>query len=118
MADDNQEGSMAELIPLNSPARSMPLSHSMNVERERHLERILDASEGLINEKFRRGQSEHGGNIWEKPGMLQHAMEENADQVVYLYTLEGQMSALAFALRTGAVTPVEAADALERMLRT
>ena len=57
----------------------MPLSHSMNVERERHLERILDASEGLISDKFRRGQAEHGGNIWEKPGMLQHALDESAD---------------------------------------
>ena len=118
MADDNQEGAMVELIPMDSPARSMPLSHSMNVERERHLERILDASEGLISDKFRRGQAEHGGNIWEKPGMLQHALDESADQVVYLYTLEGQMSALAHALRTGAITAKDAADALERMLRT
>ncbi len=117
MADDNQEGAMVELIPMDSPARSMPLSHTMNVERERHLERILDASEGLINEKFRRGQAEHGGNLWEKPGMLQNALEENADQAVYLFTLDGQMSALAFALRSGTITPQDAADALERMIR-
>ncbi len=117
MADDNQEGSMAELIPMDSPARHLPASHTMTVERERHLERVLDASESLIDQKYRRGQAEHGANLWEKPGMLAHALEEAADQQCYLITLDEQISGLAIALRRGTVTPEEAAAALERMLR-
>jgi hypothetical protein len=111
------DDAMAELIPLDSPARHLPRSDDMTADRERHLAAVLDSAHALIDQKFRAGQVQHGGNIWEKPGMLQHAIEEVADQTVYLFTLEGQMSALALALRSGTITAQDAAGALERMLR-
>lgn len=111
------DDAMAELIPLDSPARRLPQSDDMTPDRERHLAAVLDSAHSLIDKKFRAGQVQHGGNIWQKPGMLQHAIEEVADQTVYLFTLEGQMSALALALRSGTITPEDAAGALERMLR-
>jgi hypothetical protein len=114
---DEIEDAMAELIPFDSPARHLPRSSDMTPDRERHLESVLKSATSLIDQKFRRGQVEHGGNLWEKPGMLRHAIEENADQCVYLFTLEGQMSALAVGLRSGAISPLDAADALERLLR-
>ena len=115
--DEPIEGAMAELIPLDSPARSTPLSHVMTVERDRHLERIVDEAEALIVDKYRRGQAEHGFNLWEKPGMLEQAMQETADQFAYQVTLGEQMSGLALALRRGTITNEEAAAALERMIR-
>jgi hypothetical protein len=108
------EDAMAELIPLDSPARHL----DMTPDREKHLAAVKTSAISLLDLKFRRGQAEHGGNLWEKPGMLQNALDENADQAVYLFTLEGQMSALALALRNGAISPEAAADALDRMLRS
>jgi hypothetical protein len=114
---DEIEDAMAELIPFDSPARHLPRSPDMTPDRERHLAAVLKSATSLIDRKFRRGQVEHGGNIWEKPGMLHHAMDEAADLFPYLVTLEGQMSALALGLRSGAITAEEAADALERLIR-
>lgn len=114
---ENLEDAMSEVVPLDSPARHLPRSAGMTPDRERHLSAVLDSAHALIDQKFRAGQEAHGGNLWEKPGMLRNALEENADQVVYLFTLEGQMSALALALRSGTITAQDAAAALERMLR-
>jgi hypothetical protein len=54
------------------------------------LQRILNNVNRDLAEKYEAGQREHGGNIWEKPGMLEHAIEEAIDMVVYLYTLREQ----------------------------
>jgi hypothetical protein len=117
MSAENLEDAMAELIPLDSPARHLPRSDDMTPDRERHLAAILESATGLIDKKYRAGQAEHGGSLWEKPGMLQHAMCEMADMFPYLVTLEGQGSALVLAMRSGTITLQDAATALERMLR-
>jgi len=52
-----------------------------------HLRRILDRFSADASAKYEAGQDEHGGNLWEKPGMLQHALAEAIDLVIYLYTL-------------------------------
>lgn len=59
----------------------------MDAEHAAHLQRILDRFNKDTAAKYEAGQQEHGGNIWEKPGMLEHAIEETIDLVVYLYTL-------------------------------
>jgi hypothetical protein len=57
------------------------------------MRRILSEFNLDLEAKYRAGQEEHGGNMWEKKGMLTHAIEEAIDQVVYLYTLREQMRA-------------------------
>ena len=63
----------------------------MTPENEAHLRRIQTEFAADLNAKYRAGQEEHGGNLWEKRGMLTHAIEEAIDQVVYLYTLREQL---------------------------
>lgn len=63
----------------------------MDQAHEAHLRRILDAFGADARAKYAAGQREHGGNLWEKPGMLEHAIEEAIDLVVYLFTLREQI---------------------------
>jgi hypothetical protein len=63
----------------------------MTPEIEAYLANLKSEFTADLDAKFRAGQIEHGGNIWEKPGMLEHAIEEAIDQVVYLYTLRDQV---------------------------
>jgi hypothetical protein len=58
-----------------------------------HLQRILDQFNAELRQKYEKGQQEHGGHMWLKPGMLDHAIEEAQDLVVYLYTLREQLRA-------------------------
>lgn len=63
----------------------------MTPEHEAHLAHLKAVIAADIDAKYRAGQIEHGGNIWEKPGMLDHAIEEVLDMAVYLYTLRDQL---------------------------
>lgn len=62
----------------------------MDAAHEAHLQRILTTFTADARAKYEAGQSEHGGELWEKDGMLEHAIEEAIDLVVYLYTLREQ----------------------------
>lgn len=62
----------------------------MDAPHEAHLSRILDQLTADLRAKYEAGQIEHGGNLWEKPGMLEQAIEEVLDLAVYLYTLREQ----------------------------
>ena len=62
----------------------------MDADHEAHLRRILTQFNADARAKYEAGQAEHGGNLWERPGMLEHAIEEAIDQVIYLYTLREQ----------------------------
>ncbi len=59
----------------------------MTPEQEAHLARVLALVNTGISTKYRDGQAEHGGNLWEKPGLLEEALKEAIDQVIYLTTL-------------------------------
>jgi hypothetical protein len=63
----------------------------MDPDNEAHLQRILERVVRDVSAKYRAGQREHGGHLWEKSGMLEHAIEEVLDLAVYLYTLKEQM---------------------------
>ena len=65
----------------------------MTPEHEAHLAHLKSEIAKDIDAKYRAGQIEHGGNIWEKPGMLEHAIEEVLDMAVYLYVLRDQLMA-------------------------
>ena len=108
---DTIEDAMAETVPLDSPAR-----HGLSDDQEKHLRHVTASQSALMEIKYRRGQREHGGDCWKKPGMLAHAQEEVADLAVYLFTLDEQMRALANRLREGFITKDEAADEIERWL--
>jgi hypothetical protein len=62
----------------------------MDAQHEAHLKRITERLTADIAAKYRNGQAEHGGNLWQKPGMLDYAIEEVIDLAVYLYTLKEQ----------------------------
>ena len=62
----------------------------MDAAHEAHLQRILTRFNADARGKYEHGQREHGGNLWQKPGMLDSAIEEAIDLVVYLYTLKEQ----------------------------
>ena len=61
---------------------------------EEHLQQIREAFCRDLERKYRAGQLEHGGRMWEKAGMLSHAIDEVVDLVAYLYTLRAQLERL------------------------
>ena len=65
---------------------------SMEWKCEEHLQTIKHEFTSELDAKYRAGQKEHGGRMWEKAGMIDHAIEEAIDQVVYLYTLRAQLT--------------------------
>ena len=58
----------------------------MDAEHEAHLQRIKDRFTADLDAKYRAGQEEHGGELWLKPGMLEHAYAEVLDLAVYILT--------------------------------
>ena len=74
------------------------MSHpvGMTPEQESHLASITKRFHELCDKKYRAGQAEHGGNLWEVPigGLLDAAIDEAIDQVVYLLTLKDRLTGL------------------------
>jgi len=60
-------------------------------EQERHLASVKEDFAKLVDGKYRQGQREHGGNLWLKHGLIDQAIEEAIDQVVYLLALKQQI---------------------------
>jgi hypothetical protein len=60
-------------------------------EQEAHLAGIKQGFCVQVDAKYRRGQQEHGGNLWVKPGLFPMLTEETLDFVVYAKTLEQQL---------------------------
>lgn len=79
-----------------------------------HVDRVDTAQSDLLRAKYSAGKSVHGGACWLKPGMLSHALDEHADQGVYLHTLREQMLTLARKCRQHDTTLDAAADEIER----
>lgn len=63
----------------------------MDALHEAHVSRILTRFNAALRAKYEKGQQEHGGNLWQKSGMIDFAIEEVIDLAVYLYTLKEQM---------------------------
>lgn len=68
----------------------------MSPEHEKHLDLLVRNANYLMKRKYRAGQSEHGGNLWEMAfdELLDNAISEALDQVVYLLTLKQQLTEL------------------------
>ena len=65
----------------------------MTPEREAHLIRIKAAFLREVDRKYREGQREHGGDLFDHTSLwlVEHAMEEALDEYVYLFTLRERL---------------------------
>jgi hypothetical protein len=65
----------------------------MKPSQEKHLLNIKSEFCSLVDPKYRKGVAEHGGNLWDNDPLkvLDFAIEEAVDQVVYLLTLKEQL---------------------------
>lgn len=69
---------------------------AMTPERQRHLDAIKHLATSRIDRKYRAGQDEHGGSLFEKP-LGEEIIAEAIDQVIYAMTKREQdMDAAAF----------------------
>jgi hypothetical protein len=62
----------------------------MTDEQESHLAQVKRWIIERIDPKYRKGQAEHGGDLWTKP-TLPMVIEETTDFVVYIQTLQKQL---------------------------
>lgn len=67
----------------------------MTPEQEAHLESIKERFSHNVDSKYRNGQREHGGDMWRMSAfrLLDNAIDEALDQVVYLLTLRDKLVA-------------------------
>ncbi len=80
----------------------------MTETQEQHLELVLATAKSLISTKYRKGQAEHGGNLFDKSvgALLDEAINEAIDQLVYLITAKAKLNE--FKAYTTNGRPVEA----------
>jgi len=58
----------------------------MTEEHEWHLKKLKDDFCAMVDKKYRAGQAEHKGKLWEKEDILDEALAEVLDLWVYLKT--------------------------------
>jgi hypothetical protein len=65
----------------------------MTSEQEKHLKSIKSGFDSIVDGKYRRGQAEHGGDLWDMSPMdlLNASLDEAIDQIVYLLTLKQKL---------------------------
>jgi len=62
----------------------------MSEEEERHLDGLKNRVTQLLDAKYRKGQAEHGGKLWEKR-VFPELRDEMVDFISYVLTLEAQI---------------------------
>jgi len=67
----------------------------MEWTHEEHATYVGEVVSAEMRQKYLAGQREHGGQIWQKPRMVEHAIEEMLDLGVYLVVMRDQLQALA-----------------------
>ena len=83
------------------------IPEGMSPKQEAHLAGILRRFVQEADAKYRKGQQEHGGDLWKKPGMLGFLREECLDFVVYADTLQAQIQEALLLLRRIPVDPFD-----------
>ena len=64
-----------------------------------HISEIIADNSAKLLDKYHKGQAEHGGNLWQKPGMIQMLEQEILDATTYQHTIRYQVqSALEYLL--------------------
>lgn len=79
-----------------------------------HIDGIVERFSGEAKTKYEHGQREHGGNLYEKPGMMRHLRQEVLDLVVYQDTMDEQLRGILALLDEGSV--YEARKRLQALL--
>lgn len=66
----------------------------MTVEQEQHLQKIKRTFGSMVEVKYRKGQAEHGGNLFDMTPiqLIDAALDEAIDQVTYLKTLRDKLA--------------------------
>lgn len=64
----------------------------LNGAQQAHVNGIAKEFCDVMAKKYASGQAEHGGNLWDltEDQLLNNAIEEAIDQVVYLITIRGK----------------------------
>ncbi len=65
----------------------------MTPDQERHLNYIKERFDAQVDSKYRAGQAEHGGNLWELSllELINHGIDEAIDQYTYLVTIREKL---------------------------
>jgi|TARA_Y100001951_G_scaffold76364_1_gene63531 hypothetical protein len=63
----------------------------MTLKQEDHLADIQKAVGTEIDRKYRAGQAEHGGDLWERVPLIDDMIDESIDQMTYALTLKTQL---------------------------
>ena len=74
----------------------------MTADHEAHLNGIKERFAARVDVKYRHGQAQHGGNLWERPCMPE-VINEVIDLDVYADTMEWQISTAICRLAQGKV---------------
>ena len=71
------------------------LSPSKPMTHEDHIDLLLDQFTNILVPKYMAGAKEHGGKLWEMlpEDLLDNAIEEAVDNLVYLLTLKQRLEA-------------------------
>lgn len=67
------------------------MKHEITEAHSEHLTGIQTKFNSLLQTKYTKGVIEHGGNLWQKKNLIDMAIDEAVDQVVYLLTLKQQI---------------------------
>ncbi len=73
----------------------------MTEAQEAHLDGIKGRTSVALDRKYRKGQAEHGGNLWRKPGVFSMLDAEVIDFVVYADTLRQQLEDVLALMKDG-----------------
>ena len=96
---------------------SAPVQPPMSKEHELHMASVLESFVRDASRKYRAGQAEHGGNLWQRP-VWADVLSEVQDLVFYTYTHKLQLATIAdLALAGGRDDSVAAATAREACLK-
>lgn len=84
-----------EYVAVNGLAKRVdkPEDGNMTPERVEHLAHIKDQVYDMIDVKYRKGQAEHGGSLYDVPTLqlVDNAIEEAIDQITYLMTIREKL---------------------------
>jgi hypothetical protein len=61
-------------------------------EQRDHALKLAEEFQFLMLRKYKKGQKEHGGNLWDKETLLDNAIDEVVDLAIYLLTLREQLN--------------------------
>jgi hypothetical protein len=63
----------------------------MTPAQQQHIEKIVNDFRVNAIAKYEKGANEHGGNLWEVENLVDMAIEELTDGIIYLSTAKEQI---------------------------